>query len=163
MHDKHMVWTDLKAENYVNFVDEHGINTVKCVDLDSATPAGGKLTSYTPKSIPPELAIAIQNGTEGEFVASKAYDLWGLGLLIWFVYFGKELFDQFYVLGADGTRCIDEPNLIRHLADPLFGQKLRTQLDTLNGIPKLQSVLEQLLSVDPLVRPSCEQVGCTSH
>ena len=76
--------------------------TLKEVDFDSAVPQGSKLVAYTPKSMPPELDRAIKEsgGTFSDFTASSKYDMWSLGMLIWFVYQGKEFFDMFYTVDA---------------------------------------------------------------
>jgi hypothetical protein len=41
IHEEHHVWTDIKAENYVNFYNEHlDLTEIKCIDFDSVIPQG---------------------------------------------------------------------------------------------------------------------------
>jgi serine/threonine protein kinase len=161
IHHKYFVWTDLKSENFVNFM--HPVLckfTIKAVDFDSAVPQGSKIFGYTPKCMPPELARTIKNnGSFDDFTANPKYDMWSLGMLIWFVFEGKEFFDVFYILDAATGRVeFDEQQVITYLAAPDLEQKLRLRLDTLSHNPKLQSVLEKLLHVDPNGRPTCEDI-----
>ena len=41
VHEEHHVWTDIKAENYVNFYNEHlDMSEIKCIDFDCVVPQG---------------------------------------------------------------------------------------------------------------------------
>jgi hypothetical protein len=75
-----------------------------------------------------------------------------------FINFGQEFFHSFYGVTSDGSMDFDEERLIEYLTAPDLEANLRKQLDTLASNPKLQSVLEKLLSVNPATRPSCDQV-----
>jgi hypothetical protein len=76
-----------------------------------------------------------------------------------FIYFGQEFFHSFYGVTTDGSLGFDEERLVEYLTAPDLEANLRKQLDTLASNPKLQSVLENLLSVNPSARPSCDQVS----
>jgi serine/threonine protein kinase len=109
--------------------------------------------------MPPELARAIKEsgGTFSDFTASSKYDMWSLGVLIRFVYQGKEFFDMFYTVdAATGVLEFDEQQVIAYLAASDLEQKIQLQLDTPSHNPKLHSVLEKLLRVNPNDQPTCE-------
>ena len=137
--------------------------------------------------MPPELASALKAGKLAEFKVDSSYDMWGLGMTLWvsalmplkvlisvcllylafvcsgqFVYFGQEFFHSFYGVTSDGTMGFDEARVIEYLTAPDLEASLKKQLDTLTSNPKLQSVMEKLLSVDPSARPSCDQVRVSS-
>jgi len=81
-----LVWTDLKAENFVVVSDSTGdgsIEGIKAIDLESAVPAGGPPLDYSPEACPPEFAQAVSRGEGPDFIVNYEYDSWSYGMLLY--------------------------------------------------------------------------------
>lgn len=93
MHSSGLVWTDLKAENFV-LVGEGGDDgyVVKGIDLESAVPVGNSPEDYSPEASPPEFAAAEKAGAGYEFECRKNYDVWSLGMLFYELAVGRNYF-----------------------------------------------------------------------
>ena len=87
MHSSGLVWTDLKAENFVLVGQE-----VKGIDLESAVPAKSSPEDYSPEACPPEFAMAEKRGQGFVFEVQKNYDSWSLGMLFYELATGKNYF-----------------------------------------------------------------------
>lgn len=95
MQSSGLVWTDLKAENFVIISDSLGegsITGIKAIDLESATSVGGPPIDFSPEACPPEFAKAVSEGTGPDFVLSYEYDSWSYGMLLYELAVGKSYF-----------------------------------------------------------------------
>ncbi len=105
-----MVWTDLKAENFVVVSDSLGegsIDGIKAIDLESAVQAGSPPLDYSPEACPPEFAQAVSKGLGPEFAVNYEYDSWSYGMLLYELAVGKS-----YWAGKQDsaiTRILKEP------------------------------------------------------
>jgi serine/threonine protein kinase len=105
-----MVWTDIKAENFVVVSDSLGegsIEGIKAIDLESAVAAGGAPLDYSPEACPPEFAQAVSKGLAPDFIVSYEYDSWSYGMLLYELAVGKS-----YWAGKNDsaiTRILKEP------------------------------------------------------
>lgn len=105
-----LVWTDLKAENFVVVSDSLGegsIEGIKAIDLESAVPAGEAPLDYSPEACPPEFAQAIARGEGSDFIVDYEYDSWSYGMLLYELAVGKS-----YWKGKQDnaiTRILKEP------------------------------------------------------
>jgi serine/threonine protein kinase len=155
LHTADMVWTDLKAENFVLFEQDYE-TVVKCIDLDCCVMIGQCLVGYTPKCMPPELARHLQRKSPAQkFRANKSFDMWGLGLYIWRLQSGQEFHNDCYQYDDDGVRVFDEDQCITYLCDPDLQDKIDARIIATINNPKVRSVLEVLLKVDPGARTTC--------
>jgi hypothetical protein len=164
LHSKGMVWTDLKAENFALFKKGRTLTVVKCIDLDCCVMNGQCLVGYTSKCMPPELARHLQGKSAEEkqlaaqtFQANKSFDMWGLGLYIWRMQAEEEFHDAFYKYDQTGTRVFDEDQCITYLSDRDLQGKIDARIATIKK-PKVRSVLEALLKVDPSARTACNDL-----
>jgi serine/threonine protein kinase len=164
LHNKGMVWTDLKAENFVLFEQDFD-SVVKCIDLDCCVLNGQYLVGYTAKRMPPEFAQHLQGkpspgdkkaAAQG-FQAKKSFDMWGLGLYIWRIMQNQEFHDDCYKFDETNTRVFDEDQCIEYLCQPELQAKINARIATVKN-PKVSAVLEVLLRVDPSERATCSAV-----
>ena len=81
MHSSGLVWTDLKAENFV-LTGTGTEKEVKGIDLESCVPLNANPEDYSPEATPPEFAAAEKSGIGYEFRVQKNYDTWSLGMLL---------------------------------------------------------------------------------
>ena len=105
-----LVWTDLKAENFVivsNTMGDGSIDGIKAIDLESAVPAGGPPQDYSPEACPPEFAQAVSRGKGPDFIVNYEYDSWSYGMLLYELAVGK----SYWKGKQDGaiTRALKEP------------------------------------------------------
>lgn len=108
LHDKGMVWTEIKPENFV--VQRDG--TIKGIDLESVIYHQNFLQMYTAESVPPEFPIADIYQCVPSIQPDYSYDIWGLGILMFEMATGKSFYDG----GLDNVEFIKvRPLLILHL------------------------------------------------
>ena len=163
MHTKHLVWTDLKAENFALFKKGRTFQ-VKCIDQDSCVLDGQRLLGYTPKCMPPELAHRLRGKSPPEkelaaqaFPAKQNFDMWGLGLYIWRLMQGREFHETFYAYDDTNTRVFDEDACIEYLCAPDLQAKIDARIGSVKNL-KVQSALSALLKVDPSARTMCAEL-----
>ena len=164
LHSKDMVWTDLKAENFVLF-KKGRIFQVKCIDQDSCVLDGQRLLGYTPKCMPPELAHRLRGKSPPEkelaaqaFPAKQTFDMWCLGLYIWrLMQGGREFHDTFYAYDDTNTRVFDVDACIEYLCAPDLQAKIDARIGSVKDL-KVQSALSALLKVDPSARTTCAEL-----
>jgi hypothetical protein len=147
MHSSGLVWTDLKAENFV-LVNNN--SEVKGIDLESAVPVKSTPEDYSPEACPPEFAVAEKKGVGYEFQCIKNYDSWSLGILLYELSVGKNYFagkseDAILALLATGA-VIDPEN-----PETIVG---------LDAIPdnNFRDLVKSCLSINPNKRPSIGQI-----
>ena len=146
MHSSGLVWTDLKAENFVLVGQE-----VKGIDLESAVPAKSSPEDYSPEACPPEFAMAEKRGQGFAFEVQKNYDSWSLGMLFYELATGKNYFagqseSAIFNLLAECSSIVDPD-------DP-------TTVKGLNQIrdDRFRDLVKQCLQLDPKKRPSIESI-----
>ena len=110
MQSYNMVWTDLKAENFVvvsNSMGDGSIEGIKAIDLESAVQAGNPPVDYSPEACPPEFAQAVAKGLGPDFAVNYEYDSWSYGMLLYELAVGK----SYWAGKSDSaiTRILKEP------------------------------------------------------
>jgi serine/threonine protein kinase len=139
---KQLVWTDLRASNFV-VMPAKGGGGVKAIDLESAVPVGEKPVDCTPEVTPPEVALLYVQGRLTQAVVATSYDVWSLGILLLFLASGgKNLFD-----GEASSR------VMASLASATQ-EKVEGQVEKLVSDAKTAAFIKKLLVVDPRQRPS---------
>jgi len=102
MHASGMVWTDLKAENFVvvfgqddNGSDEEseGLPVVKAIDLESACPHKKNPIDFSPEACPPEFAKEFVKGDGEFFILDYNYDVWSFGMMMYELSTGYSYFE----------------------------------------------------------------------
>jgi len=144
MHSSNLVWTDLKAENFVVVTDSMGDGSlagVKGIDLESIVQKGTAPLDYSPEACPPEFADAYVRGYGDQFQVEESYDIWSFGMLMYELSTGRK-----YFAGLSPTE------ITRFLrAD--FVPKLDGVSDG-----RMRDLIGQCLQVEPRKRPSVAQV-----
>jgi Protein kinase domain len=146
LHRSKLIWTDLKAENFVrmNSDDDGGGGAVvfKGVDLESAIPLRGNPLDYTPEASPPEFAKAYLDGEAYDFVLDYSYDIWSFGMLAYELVHGNGFFGKKAPTQIVKSLALDfQPPNIDHFEDE-----------------KLRDLVQRCLSLDPKKRPSASWV-----
>eukprot|EP00980_Cylindrotheca_fusiformis_P002656 scaffold622_cov102-Cylindrotheca_fusiformis.AAC.5 len=145
IHSSGLVWTDLKAENFVvisDSLDKLDQGGVKGIDLESAVPVKGPPVDYSPEACPPEFAKEESAGRGASFVLQYNYDVWSLGVLLYELAVGSSLF---------GNR--KDGQITSLLRDKQW------EPDT-SAVPddRLRDLIDQCLQLDPSKRPSITQI-----
>ena len=140
-----LVWTDLKAENFVvvsKTLGEGSIEGIKAIDLESAVKAGGPPMDYSPEACPPEFAQAVSRGEGPDFVVREEYDSWSYGMLLYELAVGKS-----YWKGKQ------DDTITRILKDPGFEVDVSAVEDD-----KLRDLISKCLETDPKRRLKITQI-----
>jgi serine/threonine protein kinase len=141
VHDRNMVWTEVKAENFV--VAEDG-TSVKGIDLESAVPVKEIPLDYSLEAVPPEFAVAFLCGREPFMEMEQNFDVWSLGMLLYELATGKHYFEDKQdckVEIAMKLKNIEEVNLDNE------------QMDS-----QLKDLIQQCLTIEREQRPNLQQV-----
>jgi len=140
MHSANLVWTDLKAENFV--VTTETPFAMKGIDLESAMSIRDNPVDYSPEACPPEFAKAFLAGDGPYFVLDCSYDIWSLGMVFFEISVGRTMFSG--RSPAQITKILKDPNF---------------KADT-SAIPdeKLRDLVNSCLQIDPKKRPSLSQI-----
>lgn len=145
MHTSNLVWTDLKAENFVVVTDSIGegsFDGVKGIDLESVVPMGGPPLDYSPEACPPEFAEAYLAGRGLDFRVDYHYDIWSFGMLLFELSTGKTYFE-----GKSPAQ------ITKILRAPSFEVDLRNVPDG-----RMRDLIKQCLVLNPDKRPGITQV-----
>jgi serine/threonine protein kinase len=148
-HTSNLVWTDLKAENFVVMQDYSNGDKldVKGIDLESAMPYRGHPVDYSPESCPPEFAQAFLRGDGPFFELDFSYDIWSYGIFLYELSTGEGAFDG--KTPAQVTKSLSEPD---H----------EINVDKVND-PRLKNLIKSCLRKDPKRRPSINMVMMHSY
>lgn len=146
MHSSGLVWTDLKAENFVLIGKNQD---VKGIDLESAVPAKASPEDYSPEACPPEFAVEEKAGRGYEFAVEKNYDSWSLGMLFFELATGSNYF-----------KGKSEGAILSLLATGAVLDETKTTVRDLDKIDNkdFRDLTKQCLSIDPKKRPSITQI-----
>jgi serine/threonine protein kinase len=145
IHSSGLVWTDLKAENFVvisDSLDKMEQGGVRGIDLESAVPVKGPPVDYSPEACPPEFAIEEFAGRGADFVLQYSYDIWSLGVLLYELAAGSSLFGK-----------KREGQITQLVRDKLWEPDTSAVADD-----RLRDLIDQCLQPDPSKRPSITQV-----
>lgn len=151
-HSSNLVWTDLKAENFVvmdvngNSVD-NGKLAVKGIDLESAMPYRDNPVDYSPESCPPEFAQAFLKGDGPFFELHYSYDVWSYGIFLYELSTGEGAFD-----GKTPAQ------VTKQLSDPDY----KVDVDKVDN-PRLRNLVKACLRKDPKARPSINEILMHSY
>jgi serine/threonine protein kinase len=106
-----LVWTDLKAENFVVMQDFSNGEKLhaKGIDLESAMPYRDNPVDYSPESCPPEFASAFLQGNGPFFELDFFYDIWPYGIFLYELATGEGAFDG--KTPAQVTKKVEDPRL----------------------------------------------------
>ena len=140
-----LVWTDIKAENFVivsNSLGEGSIEGIKAIDLESAVKVGGSPIDYSPEATPPEFAQAIAKGLGPDFVVNYEYDSWSYGMLLYELAVGKSYW------GGKNDNAI-----VKILEDPNFEVDVSAVQDD-----TLRDLVAKCLQTDPKKRLRITQI-----
>lgn len=145
IHSSGLVWTDLKAENFVvisTSLGDGSIEGVKGIDLESAVPVKGPPIDYSPEACPPEFARAEAAGRGAEFQLEYNYDIWSFGVLLYELSVGTPIFGK----KRDGQ-------ITKLLRDRTFEPDVSAVPDD-----RLRDLIKQCLDLNPQKRPGITQV-----
>lgn len=145
MHSSGVVWTDLKASNFVvvgNEIGDRGsLPGVKGIDVESGERAKSNPIMYSATACPPEFARAFLDKQASNFVLEYSYDIFGYGLFL-------------YELATGSTYGVNNPTgQMKMLAAEDFEADLRPIEDD-----KLRNLMQQCLQNDPRKRPNILQI-----
>ena len=148
VHESDMVWTEIKAQNFVVKKDyQDSVIAIKGIDLESAVPNKGNPIDYTPEACPPEFAEAYLCGKEPYVQMMPHFDVWSLGMLFYELATGKEYFGV-----GDG----DDKNQF------VIASELRTMADIEwkhpHVDPRMKDLVQTCLNKQPEERPTVSQV-----
>lgn len=140
LHSSNLVWTDMKAENFV--VTDVKALEIKGIDLESAMALRENPVDYSPEACPPEFADAFLAGDGPYFVLEYSYDIWSLGMLLYEMSTGKTYFKG--KNPSEITKVLRDPNFTADTSD----------------VPddKLRDLIRACLQQDPKKRPTLTQV-----
>lgn len=146
LFDSKLVWTDLKAQNFVVF-DKKGSEemTIKGIDLESAVHVKGHPIDYTPETCPPEFAYASFLGRASHFVLDHTWDIWSFGMLMYELSTGEGFYDEKsrrYIMRMLGGMLPGFKPTLTHISDP-----------------NLADLIDCCLQSDPKNRPSLYDIS----
>ena len=145
MHTSNLVWTDLKAENFVvvsDSIGEGSFDGVKGIDLESVVPMGGPPMDYSPEACPPEFAEEYLAGRGLEFRVDYHYDIWSFGMLMYELSTGRTYFEG--KSPAQITKILRAPSFDPDVSDVPDG--------------RLRDLIKQCLVLNPDKRPGITQI-----
>eukprot|EP00980_Cylindrotheca_fusiformis_P027986 scaffold22575_cov141-Cylindrotheca_fusiformis.AAC.17 len=153
VHDQGMVWTEVKAPNFVLAEsNEHpGKLVMKGIDLESVVPNKASPIDFSPYACPPEFALPFLTGKEKSVEMDAKFDIWSLGMLFYKLSKGHHYFD------TDKEDNITIAQRLRKKAEGYDGWKERIQADQ-EIDPDMKDLIQVCLSTDPQDRPSVHEI-----
>jgi hypothetical protein len=146
LHEKGLVWTEIKAENFVILSKNGG--TIKGIDLESVVRHGEFMRMYTAEACPPEFPVKHMYKCLPLIRMDYSFDMWGVGMTLFELATGK----PFYHEGLTNLEYIKGM-----LSDP---QALMAHRDSklLSVDPKARKIIKQCLENDPNARSLCHEL-----
>ena len=156
LHSSGLTWMDLKAANFVRFLDRDEDWVWRGIDLDGAMVTGSAVSSAEFMVTPSYMAPELMRRPPG-LLAAPSMDMWSLGMLLF------RLVKQ----NCSLWKCLDlnsDEEIIRAVTSKTSEQ---LQLDVHSVLDQqfpssrdgpLKRVLRDLLMVNPAKRPSCRDV-----
>eukprot|EP00980_Cylindrotheca_fusiformis_P008322 scaffold1740_cov102-Cylindrotheca_fusiformis.AAC.1 len=144
LHDKGMIWTEIKAENFI--IQNDG--TIKGIDLESVIYHNNFLQMYTAESVPPEFPIDDLHLRVPVMKPEYSFDIWGLGVFLFEMATGKPFYDG----GLTNLEFIKEKLRHKDEIEPFVDRKL-WEVD-----PMARNIIKQCLAIDPYARSSCREL-----
>ena len=156
LHSSGITWMDLKAANFVRFLDHDNISVWRGIDLDGAIVTGSAVSSAEFMVTPSYMAPELMRRPPG-LLAAPSMDMWSLGML----------FFRLVKQNCSLWKCLDlnsDEDIIRAVTSKTSEQlqvDVHSVLD--QQFPRsrdgpLKRVLRDLLMVNPANRPSCREV-----
>ena len=145
LHSRGVVWTELKAENFIVFAS----GEIKGADLESVAAHEERLRMYTAETYPPEFPADMLYKGLPNIPLDYSYDLWGLGLTLYEMAVGH----PFYTL----EMTYDVEYIKHRLKDP-HGIIAEAYVSLSNVNEGARNVILQCLTLDPRLRRSCEDL-----
>lgn len=152
-HDQTMVWTELKATNFVIQPDANGEFTdIKAIDLESAVPQGGNPIDFSWEAIPPEFAVAYLCGREPFMEMEPSFDIFSLGLLWYEMATGSSYWQQYF---DQSEPCeIQITNALRTTRDQMPVPANSDKTNNMKIESELKELIVRCLKIDPMKRPA---------
>lgn len=144
LHGKGMLWTEIKAENFVVVHD----GNIKGIDLESVIYYENFLQMYTAEAVPPEFPVDDLCVRVPEMQPDYSFDMWGLGILLFEMATGEAFYQEGLTDIEHIKGILRKPQHIQSLVD--------MKLSTVD--PEASDIIKQCLSVDPAVRGSCSDL-----
>ena len=168
LHRENLVWTEVKAENFIVMfptdgsknedrlkgIDHTNIHTmIKGADLESMCGHQDTVRVYSAEVYPPEFPVDdLYNGPCPKIPLEYSFDLWGLGMVLFEMVTGQPLLtlQKTYDVEYIKTRLRDPQNLV---------DEVHKKLDELTDVDEgAKNIVKQCLIVDPTRRASCEDL-----
>ena len=156
LHNNRITWMDVKASNFVRFLDHDDEYVWRGMDLDGAMLTGSDISSGEFMVTPSYMAPELMRRPAGLLV-SPSMDMWSLGMLLFRLVKNNNSLWSCLGLNSDEeiiqsviSKTTDQLQLEVHA---VLDQQLPLARDA-----ALKRVLKDLLMVNPSSRPSCRDV-----
>lgn len=145
LHELGVVWTELKAENFIVFQDD----SIKAVDLESIAAHNEYPRAYTAETYPPEFPAESLYQCLPQIPVDYKFDVWGLGLVLFEIAVGEPLFTL--------QKTYDVDYIKKRLSNPEgIVQEANQKMWKVDAGAK--NIIRQCLAVDPNERMSCQEL-----